>query len=158
MMKNSTVPEIASLAKEDLIIKDYWDDTSDNIQVMSEPENIGDVVNENGSNRDTTEDRSKQTLQNGERKKKKLAKLHLLSIPAEYERQDVLSPALTYNCDEIFASSPNTYLTKIDPTKKINAFFKDQDETAREIAEDNMEKYPAIGEKQLEILLVTPER
>lgn len=36
MMKQSTVPEIAKLAKEHLDIENYWDDTSDNICIETD--------------------------------------------------------------------------------------------------------------------------
>ncbi|XP_011865974.1 PREDICTED: uncharacterized protein LOC105560988 isoform X2 [Vollenhovia emeryi] len=82
MMKRSTVPEIATLANEELATDDYWNDTSDNIEAMSEQDNI----------ESTMEDRP--TSNDAESKREKL-KLHLLSVIGEPDKQ--ISPNLTYD-------------------------------------------------------------
>ena len=43
MMKQSTVPEIAKLAKEHLDIENYWDDTSDNICIETDSDTKEDL-------------------------------------------------------------------------------------------------------------------
>lgn len=115
MMRNSTVPEIANLAKEHLIIDDYWNDTSDNIQVMSQQ---GDV------------DETKAACKNGKEKTAKPTKRRLLSAAAEStEMRNLASPALTYNRDGVFAPSPVACFTRSDFTERANTSSEDEDAT-----------------------------
>ncbi|XP_018305974.1 uncharacterized protein, partial [Mycetomoellerius zeteki] len=85
MMKRSIVPEIAALANEELAIDDYWSDTSDNIEIISE-QNINSM----------TEDCS---ISNDDENKGEKPKLHLLQFPAlEFGKQTSrISPNLTYD-------------------------------------------------------------
>lgn len=118
MMRNSAVPEIASLAREHLIIEDYWNDTSDNIQVMSE--------------RDADETKAINS-------KEKTAKPRLLCATAESaEIRNSASPALTYNRDGVFASSPIACFTKTDFMRRLSAFSENEDASHEAITADDL--------------------
>lgn len=111
MMRNSTVPEIATLARKHLIIDDYWNDTSDNIQAISE--------------RDT--DETKAVCKDG---KEKSAKRRFLSAATESaEMRNLASPALTYNRDNVFTPSPIACFTRSDFTKRANTSSEDEEVT-----------------------------
>ncbi|XP_014484235.1 PREDICTED: uncharacterized protein LOC106749372 isoform X3 [Dinoponera quadriceps] len=113
MMRNSTVPEIARLAREHLITEDYWNDTSDNIRMMSEQ--YGDetaAIRKNG--------------------KEKSPKSHVLFA----ETRSLASPALTYNCSGVFAPSPIACFTKIDLEERSNAPSEDERANHEAVATD----------------------
>lgn len=118
MMKYSTIPEIAALVNADSAMDDYWNDTSDNIQVIEQ--NIDD----------TTKD-SKLISKNKNKKHKN--KLHL-SISTEFDKQDLISPNLTY---DIFVLSPNAVcFEKNDLTKKSDVVFQNKDESKKTMEKD----------------------
>lgn len=118
MMKRSTIPEIAALVNADSAIDEYWNDTSDNIQVVEQ--NIDDTT------------RDSKLIKNNENKKRK-TRLHL-SVSAESDKQDLLSPNLKY---DIFALSPNTVcFEKNDLTKESNVVFQDKDESKKTTEKD----------------------
>ncbi|XP_067203042.1 uncharacterized protein TrpRS-m isoform X2 [Linepithema humile] len=133
MMRRSTVPEIVILAEEYLATDDYWKDTSDNIQVIS-----------GQSNDDVTGESSKSVLKN-DRKRKHISILNLLSIPPKSNKQDLLSPNLTY---DTFALSPNVYFTNINLAKRSNIFFPEKDAN-NGAAKSDLEKYSVTSEYQL---------
>ncbi|XP_029155537.1 uncharacterized protein LOC114928480 [Nylanderia fulva] len=108
MMKRSTIPEIAALVSEDSVTNDYWNDTSDNIEVIEQ--------NIDGTTRDC------KLMKNNENEKRK-TKLHL-PIFTESDKQDLISPNLTY---DIFMLSPNTVCFEKDELTKSNVIFKDKD-------------------------------
>ncbi|KAL6429066.1 hypothetical protein ACFW04_008097 [Cataglyphis niger] len=118
MMKHSTIPEITALVNADSAMDDYWNDTSDNIQVREE--NIDD----------TTKD-SKLISKNKNEKHKN--KLHL-SLATEFDKQDLISPNLTYNT---FVLSPNAVcFEKNDLTKKTDIVFQNKDESKKTMEKD----------------------
>ncbi|KAM0731393.1 Ankyrin repeat and SAM domain-containing protein 6 [Formica fusca] len=118
MMKYSTIPEIAALVNADSAMDDYWNDTSDNIQVIEQ--NIDD----------TTKD-SKPISKNKNKKHKN--KLHL-SISTEFDKQDLISPNLTY---DIFVLSPNAVcFEKNDLIKKSDVVFQNKDESKKTMEKD----------------------
>ncbi|KAG5346382.1 ANK3 protein, partial [Acromyrmex charruanus] len=129
MMKHSTVPEIATLANEELAIDDYWNDTSDNIEIISE-QNINS----------TTEDRP--TSNDDENKGEKL-KLLLLRFPAvESDKQtNKISPNLTY---DVF-TFPKADFKKDNLIEKSDVFL---DENANESTENDLEKNSAMNEDE----------
>lgn len=133
MMRRSTVPEIAILAKEYLAMDDYWNDTSDNIQVINKQ-----------SYNDMTGESSKSILKN-DRKRKHLSMLNLLSIPPKSDKQDLLSPNLTY---ETFALSPNVYFTNMNHAKKSSIHFLEKDANNK-ATESDSDKYSVTSEYQL---------
>ncbi|KAL0126675.1 hypothetical protein PUN28_005211 [Cardiocondyla obscurior] len=124
MMKRSTVPEIAVLANEDLTAtEDYWNDTSDNIEVIGEP-NMKDNF----------------TFNDDEKTKEKL-KLHLLSVVKESDKQ--ISPNLTY---EMF-KFPKADFEEDNITEKSNV--SSQDYKAHKMpTTNNLEKYSVISEDE----------
>jgi len=128
MMKHSTVPEIAALANEELAMDDYWNDTSDNIEVISEQDS-------------TTEDHS---TSNDENKREKL-KLHLLPVVAESE-QAKISPNLTY---DVFMFPKSVDFEKNNLTEKSNVFFEDKGANEK-TPENDSEKRFAADENQSE--------
>ncbi|EGI61426.1 Ankyrin-3 [Acromyrmex echinatior] len=129
MMKHSTVPEIATLANEELAIDDYWNDTSDNIKIISE-QNINS----------TTEDHP--TSNDDENKGEKL-KLLLLRFPAvESDKQtNKISPNLTY---DVF-TFPKADFKKDKLIEKSDVFL---DENANEGTENDLEKSSAMDEDE----------
>lgn len=141
MMRSSTVPEIAGLAKEeDLITEDYWNDTSDNIQVTSE-QDVGERMSATieMSRREAPNDGgdSKPILTNEGKGKRQPAELRLLYVPAEFEKPDLLSPALTYNRDEIFASSPIARFAKTEDLAKNSSTPLDERNANKDSAGDD---------------------
>ncbi|EZA58292.1 hypothetical protein DMN91_006004 [Ooceraea biroi] len=134
MMRNSTVPEIAALAKTDLASDDYWNDTSDNIQVLSE--NDGDTTQMCSS-----------ILKNDENRKRGPARLHLLPAITESGKQDLISPNLTYDYKDVFASLANARFTEIDFVDKQKLFLKDKS-TNKKRMESDLEKHDAMSEYQ----------
>lgn len=132
MMRRSTVPEIVVLAEEYLATDDYWNDMSDNIQVISEQ-----------NNDDMTGESSKSILRN-DKKRKHISMLNLLSIPSKSNKQDLLSPNLTY---DTFALSPNIYFTNMNLGKRSNVFFSKKDASDEA---SNLEKCSVASEYRLE--------
>lgn len=130
MMKCSAVPEIAALAKEKLAMDDYWNDTSDNIEVMSE-QNIDS----------TTENRS--ILNDDESKGEKL-KLHLLSIVKESDNQ--ISPNLTYMF--MFPKTgdfeKDSFTEKSDVPYQNKNTIKNDLKTCSATSEDQLESFLAV--------------
>lgn len=121
MMKRSTVPEIAALVNANSAVDDYWNDTSDNIQIIEE-ENI-----------DGTTKNSKLISKSNKNEKRK--KLHL-SLPIESDKQDLISPNLTY---DVFVLSPNAVcFEKNNFTKKSDIVFQDKDESKKAMKKDCM--------------------
>lgn len=119
MMKRSTIPEIAALVNANPSIDDYWNDTSDNIQIE---ENIDD----------TTRYFKLISKKNKNEKRKKLN----LSLPVESHKQDLISPNLTY---DIFVLSPSVVcFEKNNFTEKSNIFFQDKDESKKATEKDYM--------------------
>lgn len=118
MMKRSTVPEIATLANAELAIYDYWNDTSNNIEVISE-QDIGSM----------TEDRS--ILKDDESRREKL-KLHLLSV-AESDKQSGISPNFTY---DMFVFPKAADFEKDSFTEKSNVLSQDKDANEKTIEND----------------------
>lgn len=131
MMRNSTIPEIAALAKTDFASDDYWNDTSDNIQVLS------------GKDGDATQVRF-STLRNDENRKP--ARL-LLSAP-ESTKQDLISPGLTYDYKNVLALSSNAFLTGTDFAGRQKVQFFEDKNTNGKSMKDNLEKRDAISECQ----------
>lgn len=118
MMKHSTIPEITALVNADSAMDDYWNDTSDNIQVIEE-------------NIDDTKKDSKLISKNKNEKHKN--KLHL-SLSTEFDKQDLISPNLTYNT---FVLSPNAVcFEKNDFTKKTDVVFQNKDESKKTMEKD----------------------
>jgi len=130
-MKHSTVPEIAALANEELATDDYWNDTSDNIEVMSEQ----DIDS-------TTEDHS---TSNDENKGEKL-RLHLLPVVTESDKQSGISPNLTY---DVFMFPKSVDFEKNNLTEKSNVFFEDKGANEK-TPENDSEKRFAANENQPE--------
>lgn len=126
-MKRSMIPEIALEAMTELDMEDYWNDTSDNIEVISE---------QNIDNR--TEDRS--TLYNNEGEREKL-QLNLLSVVKNSEEQ--ISPNLTY---DIFMF-PKVDFEKDSIIEKSDVLFQDKDIKTNTI-KNNLEKHSATGEAE----------
>lgn len=116
MMKRSTIPEIAALVNEDSVTNDYWNDTSDNIEVIEQ-------------NIDGTKDST--LIKNNENKIRK-SKL-LLPVSAEFDKQDLLSPNLTY---DIFVLSPNTVCFEKDDLIKKSNIVQDKDESKKTTEKD----------------------
>lgn len=142
MMRRSTVPEIIILAEEYLATDDYWNDTSDNIQVISEQ-----------SKDDMTGESSKSILKNDKKRKHK-SMLSLLSIPPKSDMQDLLSPNLTY---DTFALSPNLYFTNMNFAKRSNILFPEKDANNK-AKKSNLEKYPVTSEYQLKSPLAVSQK
>lgn len=114
-MKRSTIPEIAALVNADSAMDDYWDDTSDNIEVIKQDMD------------DTTRDSTLIAKNNLNIKQK--PKLHLSLFAETDNKQDLISPNLTY---DVFVLSPNTVcFEKNDLTKKSNIVFQDKDENKK---------------------------
>jgi len=107
-MRNSKVPEIAALAKTDFTSDEYWNDTSDNIQILSE--NDGNII------------QARSSVLKNENRKCKSAKL----LPTKSDKQDLMSPSLTYDYKKMFASLSNARLAEIDLTEKQNMLLKDK--------------------------------
>ncbi|KAL6255120.1 hypothetical protein P5V15_013450 [Pogonomyrmex californicus] len=128
MMKRSTVPEIATLVNGEPITDDYWNDTSDNIEVMSEQDIGGD-----------TED---STLKNDENKKESL-KLRLL--PTESDKQTAISPNLTY---DIFMFSKTVHSKNANLIENSDLLFHDENMNEKKIIENNSEKYSLTDKNQ----------
>lgn len=118
MMKRSTIPEIAALVNANPTIDDYWNDTSDNIQIE---ENIDG----------TTRDFKLISKKNKNEKRKKLN----LSLPVESHKQDLISPNLTY---DVFVLSPSAVCFEKNLTEKSNIFFQDKDENKKATEKDYM--------------------
>lgn len=158
MMKNSTVPEIASLAKKHLITEDYWNDTSDNIQVMSEQDIDERTVIE--LNREGTVDEDSTSIFENEGSNKKPVKLRLLPVPAESGKlDDLLSPALTYNRHKIFASSPIARFANTDLAARLSSPLKERDTNEKnETGDDSGENLTIMDERQFETPPVKPRR
>lgn len=127
-MKHSTVPEIALEAKKELDMENYWNDTSDNIKVISE-QNIDNM----------TEGRS--TLNDNEGEREKL-KLHLLPVVEKFEEQ--ISPNLTY---DIFMFPKAVDLEKDCVIEKSDVLFQDIDINGNTTKND-LEKRFATGEAE----------
>lgn len=120
MMKRSTVPEIAALVNANSAVDDYWNDTSDNIQIIEE--------NIDGTTKD-----SKLISKNNKNEKRK--KLHL-SLPIESDKQDLISPNLTY---DVFVLSPNAVcFEKNNFTRKSEIVFQDKDESKKAMKKNYM--------------------
>lgn len=130
MMKRSTVPEIATLANAEPI-DDYWNDTSNNIEVISE-QDIGSM----------TEDRS--ILKDDESRREKL-KLHLLPV-AESDKQSGISPNFTY---DMFVFPKAADFEKDNFTEKSNVLSQDKDASEKTI-ENDFEQLSVTGENQPE--------
>lgn len=134
MMRRSIVPEIAALADEELPMDEYWNDTSDNIEMISEQDN-------------TREERS--TSRDNASKGEKL-KLHLLPVPEESDKQTRISPNLTY---DIFM------FPKVADFENNRVTEKFQDNDANEkTTENELEEHSATSEDQLESSLVVLQR
>jgi len=130
MMRNSKVPEIAALAKTDFASDKYWNDVSDNVRVLSE--NDDNII------------RARPSILESENRKCKSAKL----LPTKSDKQDLMSPSLTYDYKKMFASLSNMRFTENNFAEKQNMFLKDK----------SMEKKPAesdvMGEYQFKSPLV----
>ncbi|XP_071556145.1 uncharacterized protein Trprs-m [Temnothorax nylanderi] len=136
MMKRSTVPEIATLATEELPTDDYWNDTSDNIEVLSEQ----DIDS-------TTEDR--YTLNDDQSKGEKL-KLHLLTVVRESDKQ--ISPNLTY---DMFMFPKIADFEKDSFIEKSDILSQDANEKT---TENDLEKRSATSKDQPESSLAVLQR
>lgn len=148
MMKHSTIPEIANLAKKQLAIENYWNDTSDNIRIIQEMDNEN-KINQELPVGSFTCDCSKLT-RNEEIKKKK-PKFDILSISKNSDKQNVMSPIVTYNVNELFPMSPNVCFTKNSP-------LEEKDINEEIISGNDMEKYSMIDEYQLDSSPITLPR
>ncbi|XP_018394469.1 PREDICTED: putative ankyrin repeat protein RBE_0220 [Cyphomyrmex costatus] len=130
MMKRSTVSEIAALANEELAIDDYWNDTSDNIEIISEQNNM-------------TENRS---ISNDDESKGEKLKLHLLQFPAvESDQTNRISPNLTY---DVF-TFPKADFEKDNLIEKSDVISHDENMNEKRI-ENYLEKHSAMDENELE--------
>lgn len=138
MMRLSTEQEISALVEGHLSMDDYWNDISDNIQVMSDQ----DIV-------DKTED----LIFKKEKNKMRDLNLNLLSMPTEFNK-GLISPNLTYHT----VPSPDIVcFTNIDLTKKANIFFQDKN-LSKEASESDSQKYLATNEYKLKLLPITVKR
>ncbi|XP_020288835.1 uncharacterized protein LOC109857169 isoform X2 [Pseudomyrmex gracilis] len=138
MMRLSTEQEISALVEGHLSMDDYWNDISDNIQVMSDQ----DVV-------DKTED----PIFKIEKHKKRDLNLNLLSMPNE-SNKGLISPNLTYHT----VPSPDIVcFTDIDLTKKANIFFQDKN-LSKETSESDSQKCLATDEYKLKLLPINVKR
>ncbi|XP_011695486.1 PREDICTED: ankyrin repeat and SAM domain-containing protein 3-like isoform X3 [Wasmannia auropunctata] len=126
MMKCSTVPEIAALVNEDLVVDDYWNDTSDNIEVISEQ----DVDS-------TVKDRSNDDENKGEK-----LKLHLLPVIMESDKQSRISPNLTY---DVFTFPKAAGKDSLTEKSNVPSLDKDANEKT---TENDLEQHSAAGEDQ----------
>lgn len=119
MMKRSTIPEIVALVNANSAMDDYWNDTSDNIQIEK--------------NIDGTTTDSKLISKNKENEKRK--KLNL-SLPVKSAQQDLLSPNLTY---DVFVLSPNAVCFENNNfTEKLDTVFQNKDESKKATEKDCM--------------------
>lgn len=123
-MRNSTVPEIANLARKNLIIDDYWNDTSDNIQVLGE--------------RDA--DEIAAIFINGKEQTPKSVKLRFLSA----ETRNLASPGLTYNRDGVFAPSPIACFTRTDSMEHSDTSDTSEHSQTSDTSEDEDANHEAI--------------
>lgn len=131
MMKRSTIPEIATLTNSELAIDDYWNDTSDNIEVISK-QDIGS----------TAEDRF--ILKDDESRGNKL-KLHLLPV-AESDKQSGISPNLTY---DMFVFPKAADFEKGSFIEKLNVLSQDKDVNEK-TRENDLEQHSVTVEDQSE--------
>jgi len=140
MMKHSTVPEIATLANEEMAIDDYWNDTSDNIEIISE-QNINS----------TTEDRS---ISNNDENKGEKLKLHLLRFAMESDKQiSRISPNLTYDVFTFPKADfeKDSLIQKSDVSLNENANDENNLKKSSATDKDELESSPTGFQRQLQI-------
>jgi hypothetical protein len=123
MMRNSKVPEIAALAKTDFTSDEYWNDSSDNIQVLSG--NDGNIM------------QAYFPVLKNENRKCKSAKL----LPTKSDKQDLMSQNLTYDYKKMFASLSNACFMETDFAEKQNIFLKDKSMEKKPTESDVMGEY-----------------
>lgn len=129
-MKQSTVPEIANLAKK-LDIENYWNVTSDNISVESNLDNMEqlnflkslikskekpveqtehDIQEFDNSMKNNYDSNNNVTI--GSKRNSKPSKLNLMVKHLEPTSHSLISPTLTCTTDEILSASPNIYFVQ----------------------------------------------
>ena len=105
MLKSSTIPESFVLAKPPQYIESYWNDCTDNIEVLDESENSDIQKQKPNLPKIVIQDCKIEQSKHHKSETEKLS-LRISEEEINEEYKSLISPILTYNFDGAFPPSP----------------------------------------------------